>query len=169
MLGGGAAASSHNADAQILHEVGKVPDEFLRLQRIVRMPPDILGHPGVRHDKDRFGAGACKGPDVVGHFFRAGGAVYADDIDIERFERHESRGDLRPKEHGPHGLNRDGRNDGNPAAQVLETAEDAVEGRLCLEKILAGFHAEEVGSPLKKSPCLLLIGSRHLLEPYMSE
>ena len=92
---------------------------------------------------------------VLTHFGRPGGAVQADHVDAERLERGERGPNFGPHQHGAGGLDRHLNKDGQLGAGVGDGLVAAVDGRLRLQQVLAGFNEEGVGAALNQAERLL--------------
>jgi hypothetical protein len=94
---------------------------------------------------------------VLAHLGRAGGAVEADELDAERFERGESGPDLRAEQHGAGGLDGHLHHDRQVGAGGLQGAARADERGLGLQQVLTGLDEQCVRAAGDEARCLLLI------------
>ena len=106
---------------------------------------------------------------MLRHLLRPGCAVHADHIDVVRLQRHQRRADLGAEQHCSHGFHGHRHNHGNPAPGFGKILEHAEERRFGLQDILAGFEAEQIGTPFHQSACLHLVRCGHVRERDMPE
>ena len=100
VLGGGAAAAADDAEAVALDEIAEHVAERLRLGREDRLAVGALvGDAGVRDAVDRRRAVLAEEAHGVAHVLRAGRAVEADDVDVERLERGQRGADVGAEQH----------------------------------------------------------------------
>src|SRR6266536_390269 len=93
------ATTTHNADAVILNEMLMKLRELRRFQFVHCMSAFVLRKPGVRQNGKFFGGIQAKVSNSIIHLGWAGGAIHAEDVDIERFERRRGRADFGAKKH----------------------------------------------------------------------
>ena len=94
--------------------------------------------------------------DRVAHVLGAGGAVEADDVDLERLERGQDRRDVGAEQHlAAVGQQRDGGLDRDRAAGGLERLAGAEDRGLDLEDVLRGLDDDQVDAALEQALGLL--------------
>ncbi len=99
---------------------------------------------------------------MLAHLGRAGGAVEADEVDLERLERRQRGADLRAHQHRAGGLDGHLGEQRQPDAGRPERAPGAVQGRLGLEQVLGGLDEDRVRAPLDQAGDLGLVGVAQL-------
>ena len=97
-------------------------------------------------------------PDRFAHVLGAGRAVQTDDVDVERFQRGERAGDVRPEQHPSAGIERHLRLDRHAAAEVAEETLEAGDGRLHLEDVLRGLDEQDVHAAFDQRLRLRIVG-----------
>jgi hypothetical protein len=83
-------------------------------------------------------------PEVFAHLRRPGGAVEADEVDLERFDGGERRTDLAAEQHRARRLDRDLREQRQLDAGRSERSPGAVDRRLGLQQVLRGLDEDGV-------------------------
>ena len=86
----------------------------------------------------------------MAHVFWTGGAIHAQHINGQRFQRGKRSGDIGAEEHAAADIERDLHLQRNARFAVGEIAVDAVDGRLDLENVLAGFQQQQVCAALRE-------------------
>ena len=158
VLRGRAAAAADDAEAVALDEVAEHLGERLRLGREDRLAVGALvGDAGVRDAVDRRRAVLAEEADGVAHVLRAGRAVEADDVDVERLERGQRGADVGAEQHlAAVGEEADAGLDRHGAAGGLERLAGAEHGGLDLEDVLRGLDDDQVDAALQQAAGLLL-------------
>jgi hypothetical protein len=87
---------------------------------------------------------------------RAGAAVEADDVNAERFERHQRGGDIGAQEHTAGSVERDLRLNGDTAAFCLHRAAHTQDRRFQFEDILCRLDDEEIDAALQQPTSLFV-------------
>ncbi len=78
-----------------------------RAELVDRASAFVLRQAGVGQNRDELGRIEPEEAHRIVHLLRAGGAVEADDVDVERFERGERRADFGAEQHSARGFKRD--------------------------------------------------------------
>jgi hypothetical protein len=158
VLGRGAAAAADDAEAVALDEVAEHVGERLGLGREDRLAVRALVRDaGVGDAVDRLRGVLAEEAHGVAHVLRAGGAVEADDVDVERLERGQRGADVGAEQHlAAVGQQRDGGLDRHGAAGGLERLAGAEHGGLDLEDVLRGLDDDQVDAALDEAAGLLL-------------
>ena len=157
MLGRRAAAAADDADAVALDELLQRLRQRLGLLGEDRLAVGPLQRQaGVGDAGDRHGAELAEEADRVAHVLRAGRAVQADHVDLQRLERRQHRGDVRAEQHlAAVGQQRDGGVDRQRAPGALERRTRAEDRGLDLEDVLGGLDDDQVGAAVDQPLGLL--------------
>ena len=107
MFGRRTATPANDADAIILNKVLVKLREFLRLQFVNSVAAFVLRKPSVGQNGNVFGRISAKIADGVVHLRRAGRAVHADDVYIERLKRSQRCANFGAEQHRARLLQRD--------------------------------------------------------------
>ncbi len=167
----GAAAAADDVHPVALDELAEHGRDLLRRLREDRLAVRALvGDAGVGDAVDRRGRVLAEEADGVAHVLRAGGAVEADHVDLQRLERGESGADVGAQQHlaavgeeADRGLDRGG------AAGDLERLAGAEDRGLDLEDVLRGLDDDQVGAALEQALGLLGEDGDQLAEPDLAE
>src|SRR5216683_5088933 len=160
LLGGAAAAADEIEPAVI--------DKFLELgsERCWRLEvlAFFVGQPGVGIAGDTFAGELAERANVVGHEFRAGGAVHAEGERLGEAQRSPHGFDGLSGEHGAHGLDGDGDDEGNGCADFAGEFLDGQQSGFDVAGVLTGFDEEDVDAALEQAFGLDVVGFAKLLE-----
>ena len=150
---GGAAAASHDVEPD-------VGDEALELRRErggrLQIVAILIGQPRVGIAGDAQRRHLADGADVVGHEFRAGGAVEADREQVGMQNRGAEGVRGLPRQHGSHGL--DGARD-HRRNRLTQFAPQTLDGQQCgfdIARVLAGFDQQDIRPALDQRARLLV-------------
>jgi hypothetical protein len=91
---------------------------------------------------------------VLGHLLRAGGAVQADQRHVQRVDHGGGRRDVRPHQQRAGGLHGDLHEDGGVAAGFRAGDTRPVDGRLDLQRVLAGLYQEGIDVAVHQAAAL---------------
>ena len=169
VVGGGAAASPYDGDAVLADEAGVMPGQLFRRQVVVHPAVDHRRQAGVGQDGDRCGAVLRQVAEVLAHLGRAGGAVEADDVRVQRLERREGGTDLGAHQHPPRRLDRHLHLDGNVAAGLRHGPPATDDGGLGLQQVLHRLDHEEVDAAVEQPFGGQLVAVALLDEPDLAE
>ena len=103
------------------------------------------------------------------HLFRSRAAIHPDHINRKRFERGQSRADLRAVEHRPESFDRNLRDDRNFDFIFLEKFKNRPQSRFGLQNVLTGFDNEKIRTAVIKPANLLIISRFQIKKRNMSE
>ena len=103
------------------------------------------------------------------HLFRSRAAIHPDHVNRKRFERSQSRADLRPVEHRPESLDRNLRDDRNFDFSFLEKFKNRHQSRLRLQQILTSFDNKQIRTAVIKPANLLVISRFQITKRNMPE
>ncbi len=95
---------------------------------------------------------------MLAHLGRAGGAVQADQVDTERFQRGERRAGLRAEQHRAGQLHGDLRDQGHPPAGLGHRAACPDDRGLGLQEVLGGLDQDGVDAAGEQAGGLPLVG-----------
>src|SRR5581483_3552831 len=107
--------------------------------------------------------------DSIIHLGGPGGAIQADDIDVERLEGRKRRANFGAQQHRARSLKRDLNRDRQALACLAHRVKHADQSGFGLEQVLARFHQQHVYSTLDESAGLLFITGGHVVESNMTE
>ena len=145
------AASAHDADAEVLHELGECFGHRGRLERIHRFADArVERQTGVRDHRQRERRVLGEIANRLAHVLGPGGAVEPDDVNAERFESRHGAGDVGAEEHAAGDVERDLGLERDAAAELLEQLFDSGDGGFDLEDVLRRLDEEEVDAPFYK-------------------
>ena len=152
-----AAAAADDADAVALDELLQRLGERLGLLGEDRLAVRSLQRqPGVGDARDRHRAELAEEADRVAHVLRAGRAVQADHVDLQRLERRQHRGDVGAEQHLAAVRAAARRRCGSAACgRALERLARAEDRRLDLEDVLRGLDDQQVGAAVDQPRGLL--------------
>ena len=169
VVGGGAAATADHLHAEIFDEVQQLHLHLHRRQPVVGDAADVLRQAGIGNAAHHEGTVLAEIAHVLLHLLRAGGAVEAEHIDRERLEDRHHRGDVRAHQHRAGGFHRHAHHQWPALACLAEGLLDALQRRLDLQHVLAGFDDEQIH--IAGDQPLRLLGERiaHLIEAHMPE
>ncbi|MGX1121635.1 hypothetical protein RKD37_006998 [Streptomyces ambofaciens] len=128
VFGGGAATAADQGQAVLADEGLLRVGQLGRGQRVVGAVLAEDGQTGVGHAGQRDPGVAGEVAQVLAHLGRAGGAVQADHVDAEGFQRGERGADLGAQEHGAGGLDGHGHDDRDVQAEGVQGAPGAEHG-----------------------------------------
>ena len=165
MLCLGAATAADHADPVFEHEALEPLRQLGRAKRVMGMPVDELGEPGIGLNRDMIGPVLAEPFDVLGHFARAGRAIEANNRHGERVHDRRRGGDVGADEQGSGRFDRHADEDRNILAGLVAGALGAVDRGLDLQWVLAGLDRDGVAAAgdepgaLQREPVLeLLVG-----------
>ena len=157
VVDGRAAAAADDRDAVLLDELAQDGRQLvgpLGEDRLAVAP--LLGQAGVRDAVDGRRGELAEEADRVAHVVGAGGAVQADDVDLQRLQRGEHGGDVGAQQHlAAVGQQRDRGLDGEDPVLELEGLARAEDGGLDLQDVLGGLDDEQVGAAADQALGLL--------------
>ncbi|MGY3683781.1 hypothetical protein ACVWXU_007404 [Streptomyces sp. TE33382] len=157
------AAAADQGEAVFAYEGLLGVRELGGAQRVVRAVLAEHRQTRVRHAGERDPGVPGEVAQVLAHLGGAGGAVQADHVDAERFQRGERGADLGAEQHGAGGLDGDGADQRKTAAGGRQGAPGADDGGLGLEQVLGGLHQEGVGAAGDHAFGVLLVGVTELV------
>ena len=166
---GGSATAADQSHTVLGDELLVIFGQFLRLQGVHCVATDVLRKPGVRKNGNRPRRVRTQIANAVVHLLGTGGAVHADDGDIEHFQRSERRTDFSAQQHGARGFQRDLHLHGNILAGFLQRVEDADQSGLRLQNVLTSFEQQHIHAAVDQRNRLLSIGGSHVVETDMSQ
>ena len=148
MLGRGPAAAADDAETVALDEVAEHRRELLGRLGEDRLAVGALQRqPGVRNAVHRDGRVLAEKADRIAHVLGPGGAVEADDVDLERGQGRQHRGDVGAEQHlAAVGQQRDRSLNRQRASAGGERLADAEDRRLDLENVLSGLDDDQVAA-----------------------
>ncbi|MGX1508564.1 UNVERIFIED_CONTAM: hypothetical protein RKD43_007273 [Streptomyces graminofaciens] len=158
VLRGGAAAAADQGQTVVGDELLLRVGEFDGGQRVVGAVLAEDGQSGVGHAGQRDTGVAGEMAQVLAHLGRAGGAVEADHVDAERFERGERRADLGAEQHGAGGLDRHRADQRRAAAGGVHGAAGADDRGLGLQQVLRRLHQQRVRAAGDQALGVRLVG-----------
>ena len=126
--------------------------------------PVLVGQAGVGVAADGNGRQVGQAAQVVGHEFRAGGAVEADRQRLDVRDGGIERLDVLPPQHGAHGL--DGYRDhyGHLTSGLLHGAAGTHDRGLEIQRVLCRFDEQQVDTALQQPQGLLAEGLDYFVE-----
>ncbi len=158
VLGGGAAAPADQAESEFGDEPAQRRRQLIRIQRVDGTLRAEFGQAGVGHRRHSELRVLGQVPQMFAHLGRAGGAVQADEVGVQRGQRGQRRTDLGAEQHGAGGLHRDVHDHRNGDAAGGHGAAGTDDRRLGLQQVLAGLHDDRVDATLQHAGRLLLVG-----------
>ncbi len=123
---------------------------------------DDAGQAGVGDARDRHAGVGGEVAEVLAHLDRAGGAVDADDVGLQRVDGGQGGGDLRARQHAAGELDGDLHLQRHLAAVGPHGPAGAVDGRLDRQEVEEGLDDEQVGAALDEAVGLDLVLVAHL-------
>src|SRR5258708_7935467 len=124
----------------------------------------FVGQAGVGVAGDKFAGELTQRADVVGHEFRTRGAVHAEGEGLGEAQGSPHGFDGLSGEHGAHGLDGDGDDEGNLLADFAGQALNGEQGGFDVAGVLTGFDEEEVDAAFYKGLGLDEVGFAQFLE-----
>ena len=158
VLRGGAAASADQAESEFGDEPAQRRRQLVRIQRVDGPLGTEFGQAGVGHRRHPELRVLGQVPQVLTHLGRAGGAVQADEVGVQRGQRGQRRADLGAEQHGAGGLHGDVHDHRNGDAAGGHGAAGTDDRGLGLQQVLAGLHDDRVDAALQHAGRLLLVG-----------
>ena len=169
VFGSCAAASAHDADAVVLHEVLVIFRQFLRRQFVHGVPAYVLRQAGIGQHRNFLGGIQRQVADRVVHLLRTGRAVQPDRVHVEWFERGQRSADFRAQQHGSGFLQRDLHGHGQSLARFPHGFEHADGGDLGLQQVLRRFDQKNIDAAFDQRGGLLLVRRHHRVEADVTE
>ncbi len=157
MLRSRTAASTDNADTEVLHELRECGRHRSWLERIHRLAdPGIERQTRIGNHRQRKRRVLGQIPHRLAHVLRTRRAVQADHIDAERLERRHRARDVGPQEHAPAHVERNLRLQREPPSDLDEQSLDARDRRLHFEDVLRRLDQKQIDSALDQVLRLLV-------------
>ena len=159
------ATSPDHADAVLADEARELCRHRHRLQRVVRATVDVDRQAGVGDAGDGQRRVRCDVADRLAHVLGSGGAVEADDIDVQRLEDREHRGGVGAEQHPAGDVERHHGHDRNRTRGFCRGVASGEDRGLCLEDVLLRLDDEQIGTAEDERRGLLAIDGHEVREP----
>ena len=130
---------------------------------------DVLWQSSVRDTANYKWTTLAEIADVFLHLLRARGTVQPEHINREGLQDRHHRGDVRTHQHGACGFHRHTHHQRPALAGLAERRLNALQRRLDLENILAGFDDQQIHVPGQQAFCLFGKGGLHGVEVDMPQ
>ncbi len=153
--GGGATAPAGHVNAVFLHKTFDPCGHVFRAERVVRFAVHQFRQASVGQDGNHAGPVFGQPADMLCHFLRAGRAVQADQVHIQRVNDRGRSGNVRANQQGACGLHRDLHKNGELNASFCPGDLDPVDCRLDLKCVLAGFDQHRIHAAFNQAAGLL--------------
>ena len=164
VFGCGSAAAAHEFQTEPADEAAQGLGQLVRRQRVFSTVGAQHGQPRVRHHRHRDPGMLGQVPQVLAHLGGAGGAVQADHVDAEWFDRGQRRPDLRTEQHGAGGFDGHMGDDRDGPAQLCHRPTGRDHRGLHLQQVLAGLDEDRVGAAVEHAGHAFEVGVADDLE-----